>query len=72
MYGVNICYDKCYLFQAHKIFSVQGLYPVIREALRARGWVEQYMPRPIKYRHKHHNNVTRMSSIDACGSDSDG
>ncbi|XP_057703220.1 tubulin monoglycylase TTLL3-like isoform X1 [Corythoichthys intestinalis] len=28
----------------HKVFSVQGHYPVIRAGLRARGWVERYLP----------------------------
>ncbi|XP_061543876.1 tubulin monoglycylase TTLL3-like [Phycodurus eques] len=27
-----------------KVFSVQGRYPVIRAGLRARGWVERYLP----------------------------
>ncbi|KAM9799795.1 tubulin monoglycylase TTLL3 [Syngnathus typhle] len=30
--------------KAQKVFSVQGCYPVIRAGLRARGWVERYLP----------------------------
>ncbi|XP_018612189.1 tubulin monoglycylase TTLL3 isoform X2 [Scleropages formosus] len=37
-----------------KVFSVQGPYPVVRAALRARGWVERYLPRPTpQIRHPH-------------------
>ncbi|CAB1314789.1 unnamed protein product [Coregonus sp. 'balchen'] len=32
-----------------KVFSIQGPYPVIRAALRARGWVERCLPRPNQY-----------------------
>ncbi|CAB1353837.1 unnamed protein product [Coregonus sp. 'balchen'] len=32
--------------QLRRVFSVQGPYPVIRAALRARGWVERRLPRP--------------------------
>ncbi|XP_030634273.1 tubulin monoglycylase TTLL3-like [Chanos chanos] len=31
-----------------KVFSIQGPYPVVRAALRARGWVERRLPRPNK------------------------
>lgn len=35
------------------MFSVQGPYPVIRAALRARGWVERRLPRHSMWGYRH-------------------
>lgn len=35
------------------MFSVQGPYPVIRAALRARGWVERRLPRHATWGYRH-------------------
>ncbi|TNN40233.1 Tubulin monoglycylase TTLL3 [Liparis tanakae] len=40
----------------HKVFSVQGPYPVVRAALKARGWVEQRAPRPDHTAHRRHSD----------------
>ncbi|KAJ8395752.1 hypothetical protein AAFF_G00029890 [Aldrovandia affinis] len=39
-----------------KVFSVQGPYPVVRAALRARGWVEHCMPCPGPPRRRRRGN----------------
>ncbi|XP_036386741.1 tubulin monoglycylase TTLL3-like [Megalops cyprinoides] len=49
----------------HRVFSVQGPYPVVRAALRARGWVERRLPRPAPPRRR------RRGDEEGDGNDAD-
>lgn len=67
----SFIFPCCRSTQKHKVFSVQGHYPVIRAAFRARGWIEQRIRRPSHLVHRCHSNESKASSNDAGDSDED-
>jgi hypothetical protein len=59
------------LIQNRKVFTIQGQYPVIREDLRNRGWVEQFYKTTTQAVNKElsDNKSTDSDNDDDCDGD---